>query len=62
MLVMALIAERFGGLRVSEAVELGGFDQAYWGTSNSLEEPLGQSAPAMGGGGVGATAQRPSPT
>jgi Amt family ammonium transporter len=48
-LVMALIFERFGGLRVSEEVEIAGFDKTYWGTSNSIVEPLGQPVPSSSG-------------
>jgi ammonia channel protein AmtB len=61
MLVMALIFERVGGLRVSEEVEIGGFDMAYWGHPNELEEPLGRSATAASGD-VRPPAERPLPT
>jgi ammonia channel protein AmtB len=61
MLIMALIAERFGGLRVSEEVELAGFDQTYWGTSNTLDEPLVRPVPAPSGSDVRAPAERPLP-
>jgi ammonia channel protein AmtB len=39
-LIMALFFERFGGLRVSEEVEIAGFDVSYWGTSNLVGEPI----------------------
>jgi Amt family ammonium transporter len=59
-LVMALFFEKVGGLRVSEQVEIEGFDKHYWGTSNELEEPLGQPVPAATGD-VRAPAERPLP-
>jgi ammonia channel protein AmtB len=42
-LMMCLVFERFGGLRVSEETEIIGLDAAHWGTSNfgdDLEPPL----------------------
>jgi Amt family ammonium transporter len=61
MLIMALVAERFGGLRVSEEIEIGGFDQHYWGTSNETVEPLGQPVLSTGTDDVRAPAERPLP-
>jgi ammonia channel protein AmtB len=45
-LAFSLLFERFGGLRVEEADELGGLDSAYWKTANTVEEPL---SPSLGG-------------
>ncbi|WCB96689.1 hypothetical protein DSM104299_05455 [Baekduia alba] len=39
-LLMALFFEKVGGLRVSEATEIEGFDRAYWGESNSDDEAI----------------------
>jgi hypothetical protein len=54
-LLFSLIFEKAGGLRVSEAEELGGFDESYWDTPNTSEEPLvtgatpTQESPPTGG-------------
>jgi ammonia channel protein AmtB len=45
-LIFSLIFEKAGGLRVSEAEELGGFDESYWDTPNTSEEPLVTGATA----------------
>ena len=48
-LVLCLIFERFGGLRVAEDAELGGLDHHHWGVSNfddDLEPPLAALSPA----------------
>ena len=37
-LIMCLIYERFGGLRVAAAAELHGLDDAHWGSANSADD------------------------
>ncbi|MBS1879093.1 MAG: ammonium transporter [Actinobacteria bacterium] len=53
-LLICLAFERKGGLRVSEAEELVGLDQTYWGMNNYGEEPplviSGNGAAATGAG------------
>jgi ammonia channel protein AmtB len=39
-LAMCLLFERFGGLRVSEAAELGGLDLHQWGVSNYADDDV----------------------
>jgi Amt family ammonium transporter len=47
-LVMSLFFERFGGLRVDEAAEIAGIDEAEWATLNFADEPR-----ALSGNGAG---------
>lgn len=44
-LVMCLLFERFGGLRVSEEAELGGLDVHQWGVSNFADDDVASLLP-----------------
>jgi ammonia channel protein AmtB len=51
-LVMCLIFERFGGLRISEAVEIGGIDVHQWGGVNYGDDDVASLQPTPGGNGA----------
>jgi len=59
-LVLSLIFERFGGLRVAEEVEIVGLDQHQWGVTNFDDDLRPALADVMGTGTVGAAELSPA--
>ena len=59
-LVLSLIFERFGGLRVAEEVEIVGLDQHQWGVNNFDDDLRPALADVMATGTVGAVEFSPA--